>query len=107
MRASGSSAVVTKLLSAFAGHGRTAIIPLHPKLAARTLLVLGSLHELDKVLIIFVKTIIDLIFSAGHSVMILAFASQAIVLIAGRTTIVIQLLELEDCLASSCRTPCC
>lgn len=106
MRAGGSSAIVTKLLSAFAGHGRTAVIPLHPKLAARTLLVLGSLHELDKVLVIFVETIIDLIFSTGHSVMVLAFASQTVVFVAGWTTIVIELLELEDCLATSCRAPC-
>lgn len=107
MRASRSSAVVTKFLSAFAGHSRTAVISFNPKFAARTLLVLRALHELDKVLIVFIKTIIDLILSTGHSVMVLTSASQTIVLLACRTTIVIQLqVELKHSLASSCRTPC-
>lgn len=106
MRASCSSAIIAKFLPAFAGHSRAAVISFHPKLAARTLFVLGSLHELDEVLIVFIKTIIDLILSTGHSVMVLTFASQAIVFSACRATIVIELFEFKHSLASSCWAPC-
>jgi hypothetical protein len=70
------------------------------------LLIFGSTHELDEVFIVFVEAIVDLVFSTGHSVVVLTLAPQAIVLPAGRTAIVVQLLlERENCSTACSWTP--
>lgn len=106
MRTPDSSAIVAKLLTTSACHSRTARIPLHPVLAFGTLLELGSLREFDEGFIIFVETIIDTVFLAGHSYVVVASTSQAVMLLAGRTSVVIQgLIELEDGLTACSGTP--
>lgn len=74
MRAGGSSAFITKLLSTFAGHSRTTIVPFYPKLASWTLFVLGSIHEFDEVFIVFVEAIVDFVLSTSHTVVVLTLA---------------------------------
>ncbi len=106
MRTSNPSTIITKLLSTPTGHCGTSSIPLHPVLALRTLLKLSPLCELYEGFIIFVETVIDTVLLTWHPHVVIAAASQTIVLFTGRTTVVIQyLVELKDGLTSCGRTP--
>jgi hypothetical protein len=108
MRTGGSSAFIAKFLPTLASHGGAAVVPLHPKLASRTLLVLGSADEFDEVFIVFVEAVVDLVLSAAHARVVLALAPQAVVLLAGGTSVVVQLLlEREDCSTTGSGTPGC
>ena len=89
MRAGGPSAIIAKLLAAFTGHGRAAVASLYPKLAFGALFIPGSLDKLDEIFIIFVETVIDFVFGAGHAVVVLAFAPQTIMLRTGGALIVV------------------
>ncbi len=103
MRTGCSSALIAKLLTAFAGHCWATLISFHPEIAFRALFESGSFDEIDKILIVFVECIADFIFGAGHSVVINAFAFEAIMLRAGRAPIIIKFfIKLENsCTASS------
>jgi hypothetical protein len=89
MRAPNSTAIIAKLLATSASHGGTACIPLHPMLAFGTLLELGPLCKFNEGLVILIKTIIDSVLLAGHAYVVVASASQAVVLLAGRTPVVV------------------
>ena len=89
MRTGGSSTDITKLLPTFTGHSRTTFCSFNPIIALRTLLKLGPSDKLNKISIIFTESVVDLIFSTGHSSVIETFTFEAIVLATSRTTIVI------------------
>ena len=106
MRTRCPSTFITKFLSTFTAHCTATIISLNPIFALRTLLILRPLHKLDEILIIFIESIIDPIFSTGHPVMILASALQAVVLTTGRALIVVEhFVEFKGGLAASSWTP--
>ena len=75
MRTLSASTVVTKLLSTLASHGGAALIPLHPKIALRALLELGSLDKIDKSVVILVMRVVDAVLSTGHTVVVVASAA--------------------------------
>ena len=83
------STTITELLPAFTSHTRTSLRSLDPIVAFGTLLESSSSHELNKLFVIFVETIIDSILGTGHSMMIFTFTLQAIVFGADRTLIII------------------
>ena len=89
MGTSSSSTVITKLLATFAGHCRATVISFHPKLASWALLVFSSTHKFDKVLIVFVETVVYLILGTSHTIMILTLAPQTIMLFACGAAIII------------------
>lgn len=94
------------MLTTSTRHGWTASIPLHPMLALGTLLKLGSLRKFNEGLVVLIETIIDSIFLAGHAYVVVASTSQTVVLLAGRTPVVVEsLIELKDCLAACSGTP--
>jgi hypothetical protein len=106
VRTASASAVVAELLSALASHGGTAGVPLHPVFAFGTLFELGSLRKFDEGFIVLIEAVVDLVLLAAHPHMVVAPASQAVVLLAGRTAVVVQrLVELEHRLAPCCRAP--
>lgn len=106
MRTSHSSTIVAKLLTTPTRHGRTARIPFHPMLALGALFELGTLCEFDEGFIVLVEAIIDTVLLAGHACVVVASTSQTVVLLAGRTPIVVKsLIELEDSLAACSGTP--
>lgn len=92
MRTSRSSTVVAELLTTFAGHSWASVLSFHPEFASGTLLVLGTLHIVDEILIVLIETIVDLVFGTSHTNVILTSAVQAIMLGTGRAAIVIQML---------------
>lgn len=89
MRACGPSTLITKLLSAFTGHSWTPFISLYPIIATGALFKLGSFDKVYKVLVIFVKSIINLIFSTSHACVIVASTPQTIMFWAGGTAVVV------------------
>jgi hypothetical protein len=100
------AAVVAKLLSALAGHGRASLVPFDPILALGALFELGALHKVDKLIVIWIVAVGNSIFGATHSFVIVASAGQAIVLLAGRAAVVFEhFVELKHSGAASCRTP--
>ena len=93
-------------MAAFTGHSGAAIVPFDPKLALGALFVPCPLDKLDEIFIILIKTIINLVFSTGHAVMVLAFTPQTVVLRAGRTFVVVQLfVETKHSSTPSSWTP--
>lgn len=56
----------------------TALVLFNPEFALWALLILGSLNELDELLIIFVENPINTELFAGHSLMVLDFAIKAV-----------------------------
>ena len=83
MRAVSTSAVIAKYLGAVALHGRAAESPLHPVLALRALLVLGSTHEADEGSLLLVKVHQLSILVAAHVLVGGAFAAETVCLVAG------------------------
>ena len=106
MRTGSPSTFITKLLAAFTGHCWAAIVPFDPKLALGALFVPCPLDKLDEIFIILIKTVIYLVFSTGHAVMVLAFTPQTVMLRTGRTSVVIQLfVETKHSSTASSWTP--
>ena len=102
MRTSSSSTSVTKLLPTFASHSTATLVSLNPIVAFRTLLKLSTIHKLYELLIVFIETVIYSVFSTSHSCVILASAFQAVMLMAGRTSIVIEnFIEFKGSCAAS------
>lgn len=91
MRATGASTGIAKFLTAFALHGTAALVPLDPVVAFGALFEFGSLHKINKFLIVFVKAVVDPVFGAGHPYVVYAPAFQAVMFFAGRAPVVIQL----------------
>lgn len=106
MGAPSSSAVIAKLLSTLASHGAAPFFPLHPILAFGALLKLGSLHEIDKLLIVFVETVTDPVLGTTHPMVILAPASETVMFFAGRAAVVVEsCIELEHAGAACSGAP--
>ena len=89
VRAAGASTRIAEFLTAFALHGAAALVPLDPVIAFGALFKFGSLHKINKFLIVFVKAVIDPVFGAGHPYMVYAPALQAVMFFAGRTSVVV------------------
>ena len=66
----GSPTLIAKLLSAFAGHSRASVVSLDPVVAFGTLLELRSFHEVDEVLVVFVKGVVDFVLGTSHAVVV-------------------------------------
>jgi hypothetical protein len=84
-----SSAIVAKLLSAFASHSGTPFVPFHPVVALRALLELGPFHKVYEVLVLLVESVAHAIFCAGHPVVISALAAKTVVFAASGAAIVV------------------
>lgn len=79
VRTRGPSTFVAKLLSALAGHGRAPIVPLDPVVALGTLFELGSSHKVYEFLVVLVEGVAHTVLRAGHPVMVVALAAEAVV----------------------------
>jgi len=89
MRTPCSSTGITKILSAFTAHGATAMASFHPVFTLRALFELGSLDKINEFLVINIDAIVDPVFSASHTSMILTSAFQTIVLFAYWTFVIV------------------
>lgn len=97
MRTAYPSAIITKLLPTFTSHRRTALIPLDPIFAFRTLFELSSPYKINEFFIVWIKTVIYSIFSTSHANVVLTATFQAIMFFACWTTIVVKcLVVFED-----------
>ena len=90
MRTTRPSTIITKLLPTLTLHRTTPLIPLNPETTLRTLLEFGSLHKINKLLIILIKTITHPILCTSHVRMELASAFQTVVFTTGRAEIVVE-----------------
>lgn len=106
VRAGCASAIVTKLLSAFASHSGATFIPFDPIVTVRALLELGPFHKVNEVFILLVECVTHAILRAGHSMVVNTLAAKTVVLAASWASVVIQsFVELKGSSASSRRTP--
>ncbi len=100
------STSVTKLKSTSACHVTASMIPLNPKLAFRTLLVVCTLHEVHKLFIHFLNLILCLVLFTCLVEMSLSFAFQTVTSLTFYTVKVCYVLTKFKCVWTTCsRTP--
>lgn len=108
MRTGSPSTDITKLLSTFTSHSRTSLNPFHPVVAFGTLLVFSSSDKFDKIFISLVESIIDLVLRTSHTLVINAFALQAVVFTASWASVVVKVLfDLKHSCTACGWTPSC
>jgi len=76
-------------LPAFTTHSTTASASFYPVVTLRALLELRPFDKINEFLVIFIEAIIDPVFSASHTSMILTSTFQAIVLFACWASVVV------------------
>ena len=103
-----STAHITKFIFASAGHVIASFTLLHPEFAIWALFEFGSFDKEHEVFIFLTQICDLLVFFAGHILMELAFAPQAIIFLAGWAAVLSELLiKLKYSITAWSRTPTC
>lgn len=104
MRTSCPPTIIAKLLAASATHCTTSIIFLHVKITPWAFPIVCILNKINKFLVILVKSIVDFVLVACHSLVIKVPAFETVMFLADRAFVVINIISLKGNAPCS-RTP--